>query len=648
MCGSNFFRSKTKKLNVRKLHIFLLLFIGFISNSLAQTDTLVYENEVLVKGLFRVRETAIGSKVILFNKEALDEYVSLHLGDLIQIPGKVYLKTFGGNGLSTLSIRGSSGSQNLVLWNGLPIQSSMLGLLDLSLIPSNFSSQISLELGGNSSSWGSGAVGGIIKLDNYSNFKDETKIDYASSLGSFGNLHQKIGLQLGNKNFQSHSQFIYQAADNDFTFKPLPTLPKKTQENAAFKQLAFMQSFYGRINLKHQINFHIWGQGSYKEIPALLTQQESEAYQNDENVRSVLHWQFYKLKQVLSAKAAYFIENQHFIDPLAQIDAQNNFSTFLGEFSFQRHLKHEQKIDLTSSNQFTKASSPSYKNDQHLLRTALLFAYSLNYKKIKLQASIREEWADKVFQIPTTYLGMNVNVNRFLTIHSKISRDFRLPSLNDRYWSPGGNPNLKAEQGWSEEIGLDFSFKKNDHVWYVTQTFYNRNMNNWIIWKPSLSNSFWEASNVAKVWSRGIETSFSYQFSKNSWKLRANANFSYNRSSYQIELKLPAIEKGDQLFYTPIFQTNLKVELSYKNLQLSYYHFYVSETLGANDVLPAYHFANILANYQWKHQKVAGSIFLTVNNIYNASYQVVERRPMAGTNYQLGMQIHFTQQKKSL
>jgi len=213
-----------------------------LASSYAQTDTLNYIPAVDIEG-FKVREGSVGCLVFKMDTVNQTDFPHASVGEVLQRKSNVYVKTYGGNSLSTLSIRGASGSQNLVTWNGLPIQSSMLGLLDLSLIPSSFADEIALEFGGNSSSWGSG-----------------------------GNLYQGLSFQIGNKYFQSRTQIVYQKAKNDIVFRLADHLPKQRQENASFEQPALLQTFAARPNQYNNIEFHLWLQKSQKEIPPTLAQ----------------------------------------------------------------------------------------------------------------------------------------------------------------------------------------------------------------------------------------------------------------------------------------------------------------------------------------------------------------------------------------
>ena len=66
----------------------------------------------------------------------------------------------------------------------------------------------------------------------------------------------------------------------------------------------------------------------------------------------------------------------------------------------------------------------------------------------------------------------------------QLSTLYRLPGLNDLYWMPGGNPDLKPEYGYSAEAGSKLSWKSQNKKTKVSfePTYFNRYIYNWIIW----------------------------------------------------------------------------------------------------------------------------------------------------------------------
>ncbi len=606
----------------------------------AQVDTSILIPAINVEG-FKVRESAIGGVVSEWDSAALQANPRASFGDILQSESNVFVKTYGNNSLSTLSVRGASASQTLVTWNGLPVQSTMLGLLDLSLIPGAFADKLQLETGGNSSSGGSGAIGGVLAFEQRTSFQHKVNINYASSFGSFGSLHQGLSLQFGNKFFQSRTQVVYQKATNNIRYEPAPGKPKLRQDNARFEQPAIMQTFAFQAKKHHLFEVHLWLQKSYKEIPATLTQSKSEAYQEDRFKRVMASYKFLKGKSKLNAKAGFFDDRQFYNDPQIVLSADNDFTNILTELNYAFQFNRKHLIELTNSNVITKAKSASYEQVEKLNRFALLFTYKMQLKKLAFQISVREEVANKKVLLPLGYAGLEYSFNKHFTLKSKLTRDFRLPTLNDLYWSPGGNVDLKAEQGWGQELSLEFDKKKGKHQFFARQTVYNRNINDWILWAPSTTNFYWEASNIAKVWSWGTETKLDYAYTQAKWHIGFTSLFSFTSSTYRIDLELPKINKGDQLLYTPKIQANNSIAFGFGPWSVDYSHMVVGETQAVNGVLEKYHVANLTNSFHFNQAKTATRLFVSINNIYNQNYIVVERRPSPGINYQIGMQLNF-------
>ena len=132
-------------------------------------------------------------------------------------------------------------------------------------------------------------------------------------------------------------------------------------------------------------------------------------------------------------------------------------------------------------------------------------------------------------------------------IKAKLSRDYRLPTLNDRFWIPGGNPSLKAENGWSQEI--TFSWNKNfrNWSWSYQVTGYNRLIHDWIIWVRKENQSFFSPENIAKVWSRGIEQNMKVTHSSANGSILSTffASYTFLKSTNEVDVTHPMLPKGN-------------------------------------------------------------------------------------------------------
>ena len=264
-----------------------LIFFGFLQG---QEDSVYQLSQVEIEAE-RIRENTIGSQVSRWEGKALRQFASLNLADFLQQEAGMYIKGYGLGSLSTSSIRGGNAGHTQVLWNGLPLQSPMLGQLDLALLPVHTAESIQFEKGGNTALWGSGAIGGLIAMDTEADFHNRLSLNSHTSLGSFGSFQQQLGLRLGNTEWQSHTKLSHYQARNDFLFEVAQGLPRRRQANAALSQQNLLQDFYWKPNVQNQFSLHLWRQESDREIPPTLVQNRSEARQEDAATRLIVEWE---------------------------------------------------------------------------------------------------------------------------------------------------------------------------------------------------------------------------------------------------------------------------------------------------------------------------------------------------------------------
>lgn len=65
------------------------------------------------------------------------------------------------------------------------------------------------------------------------------------------------------------------------------------------------------------------------------------------------------------------------------------------------------------------------------------------------------------------------------------------PTLNDLYFLPGGNPDLKSEHGFTYDVGLSFSVgKENVYALSGGINWFDSHIDDWIIWLPTTKGFF--------------------------------------------------------------------------------------------------------------------------------------------------------------
>lgn len=586
-----------------------------------------------------LRPNLTGNRSENWDSETLKKSIDANLADLLQNESGIFVKSYGNGSLATVSSRGGSAGHTAILWNGLPLQSPMLGLLDFSLIPTAAIDEAEVQFGGNSAAWGSGAIGGVISLKNEK--EDKAFAEIRSTIGSFGLFDQQIKTQLNFGNWKSVTRLFHRQAKNDFTWQVREDLPIKTMTNSKLNQNGILQEFYWSPKTNQQLAIRFWGQNSYKEIPPTSVQNSSSANQRDEALRFSADWKSTGNKIVWQIRSGAFRESILYKNYADGTRAPSHFWNFLGEGEGEYFLNKSNRFSFGASLNQTFAEIESYGSRKNQNRIAAFAGFRQNLNNWEFQLNLRQTLADGKLIPFVPALGFKGKLSKYFSVNGKISRNYRLPTLNDLYWIPGGNSDLLPESGWGQELGLSTNVDNAVGISYSV-TGFNRKVNNWIMWSPDPTKGYWSAQNITSVHSRGIEQRINANFQFKTWKFKLKGGYDFILSTNEIALRLPKIAEGEQLWYVPKNQAFGKIEIAYKNFEINYRHQFTGEVSTPNfSTLDNYHTGNFTAAFTPNFGHRSGRIFFSINNIWDVNYRVIEYRPMPGRHFQIGIITKF-------
>lgn len=619
-------------LNSSTYYFICCLYLFSTINLNAQVDT-VTTLPTIELNASRIKMAAFAGRSEDWKNNQIQKQSVSSLSDLLNRESGVFIKSYGLGSIATTAIRGASAGHTAVLWNGFQLQSPMLGLIDLSLIPINATEQLSVQYGGNTAIWGNGAIGGVLSFSNQKPVNKNALL-VGSKIGSFGKWDQLIQINIGNDKISSSTKFIHQQSTNNFKYSIRPDLPQRQQNHAKFSQQAIIHNLYYHINSKHKLNFHFWWQQTDREIPPTTTQTISEATQFDQATRASVQWNYINNNYSLSAKTGFFFEQLDYFDPRSSVESLSKFTSNITELEGQWHLKNKQKIHIGINNTITGINSNQYKAPTEN-RLSVFAAYHKSLGKWATQISLRQTLKANQLIPFVLSVGIEGQLTQSLLLKTKLSRNYRLPTFNDQYWPGGGNPELLAENGWSQELGLHY--RRAGFTYSITG--FNRLINNWILWGIREGENLFSANNIAKVWSRGIEQRIAWKYQKNKWSTRFSVGYDFIRSTNQIASETPRIEKGSQLFYVPKHRLFGNLSVAWNKWQISYQHNFTDTTLGINDNLKAYQLAHAKLSKQIDLTRFSSHLFFEISNVWNSNYRIIERRPMPSRHFNLGIQF---------
>lgn len=634
-----------------KRKLFSLIFCLFAMVSIAQDsyDTSIMLAEISINS-YRFEQFAEGSKRQNIDSTSKYNYQASTVAEALNSLSTLSLKSYGISGNTSISLRGTSSAHTAVLWNGISLQDPLNGGTNLELIPLQAIDEIVVQYGGSGALFGSGAIGGAIIMQSKAKFQTELKSEVNVGFGSFGNFFGQASIQKGGKKAAAALRFFYRQAENDFPFKNTQEYghPETKQSNAAVEYYGLSQDSRFSLAKNQQINTHFWFQKSTRELPPNMTSLFSNQVQTDEALRFTSDYSLFGEKTDLMARVALLSSKLIFNDSLNGIFAEHRSQSALIETEVNYRLRanhlanigiHE-RIDWGKSDNFAQLTSRN--------NLAVLLSYKIwnPRKTITVTSSIRQELIDKNWSQPTPSLGINYKLGELFQFSGKIARNYRQPTFNDLFWNGGfaqGNPDLLAESAWAQDLAARF-YKINDgNSISISLSLFNTYIKNMILWIPI--EGIWIPMNQKEVWSRGIETDFTYKKAWAGLKLKFDFHYSYNPSTIEkkAENETEAI-LNKQLVYSPKQQAKLLLSLNhhYGNLSIEQMLIGKRYTVADNSAsLNPYALTNIVLStkHQLKNQNIG--ISFRLNNLFNQDYQSMNNYALPGRNYQLSIHYNF-------
>ncbi len=123
-------------------------------------------------------------------------------------------------------------------------------------------------------------------------------------------------------------------------------------------------------------------------------------------------------------------------------------------------------------------------------------------------------------------LDLGIQLSDQLKAYGNLGITYRIPTYTDLYYSDQtteGNPYLKPEEAFAQEIGL----KYNSGKFTISVAIFNRDATNLIDYiKPDIATTKYTATNITKVKTRGFEVNTAYRFKIKEYN--QNLSFGYN------------------------------------------------------------------------------------------------------------------------
>ena len=485
---------------------------------------------------------AVGSARTELDSAVLAQYRGSNLAEVLQARTPLALKYYGPGQLATIALRGTSAQHTAVLWNGLNIMLPTLGQNDFALLPVGANTRVSIQPGPAAALYGNGAVGGAILLDAAPDWRPGARGSAQLDAGSFGlvggNLEARVAsaavavrVAAGYREARNNYSYVVQEARGPVRYSLL---------NAALRhQWSFSPDLAWRVGRAGELTAAAWLTDTDREIQSGTGIVGGQARERDQSRRLTVGYRHVAARGQWSGRAAWFEDVLNYRDGGAASNSRARTTQAQAEHTAALGVRGS--LRLGAEAQHFTAVVDGYGAVPVAENRAAAFAL-LRYDPrptLRLSANLRQaalpaglapltptvglEW-DLLHPAATAALADSVGAARTrglvgsqlptysfthsLTFRASAARSYRAPTLNERYWRPGGHPDLRPESGFGYEAGLRHGVAGPAGTMLATElTAFRQEVADWVQWLPSTNTGIWSPRNLRRVRSQGLEAS---------------------------------------------------------------------------------------------------------------------------------------------
>lgn len=538
-----------------------------------------------------------------------------------------YSKAYGVGGSSTVSLDGLPAHHTQLFWEGIPLNSAMHGTSDISLMPAYLFGGIRLNSDQYATRPASG-LGGNIQLDTTTPADSLSHIRLGQHIGSFSQYVTWANISYKAKRYYHTLITGYQTAQNDFYYRRPDTQLLEKMPDAPFEQCHILYQTLRKNKKKNgQFKFATWYQSTNRKLSPLTinSQLESHEQQKDVNWRNSATWMWRKSRWQTQTNVYYTLEYLRYQNQAIALDDTSLASTF-GMYH-QTEYWHNRKWQLGAqfSGSYAIAKVSAYDNilgKQNRIASGVWAKW--HFKQQWWALGSVQYGGQKAGLLPR--MEINYQAKNW-DWQIDLARYSRLPTLNEWFWQPEGNPQLQPEHGWGTKSRWYGQKKYGIHIWTTQLSVHYKQLNNWVSWLPELDN-------YGKVAAYGSEFRLGYALSHSLFPFQIQAAYYFT----QIEPLGNNPILGKKALYMPTHKGQVFASLGYKNMRLLAVQQFVGQRYYTElNALPSYLLTDIQGQYNLKIRRFVLEFSMQVNNILNTDYAWVAFRPMPRRNYQFAV-----------
>ena len=645
----------------------------------AQTvdSTKTYHIEEVSVSAQRIRKEVI--PVQMLAGEELQKLSVHSVADAIRYFSGIQIKDYGGiGGLKTVNIRGLGTQHVGVFYDGVQLGNAQNGQIDLGRFSLDNMEAVSLYNGQKSAIFQSAkdfaSAGSIYMTARHPSFGEgqNYRLKGTFKTGSFGLVNPSVLLEHRLSKQVSGSlsaEYMYTSGKYKFRYRQKNGYDiTETRKNGDVEAIRAEYGLFGDMQ-GGEWKAKAYLYNSERGLPGAAVRETGDFVHEDRQWDTNFflqgsfrkHWGNYSLQT--NGKYAY--DYLHYLsDPRLDVTTMyvnNHYRQHELYFSAANMLNILPfwSADVSVDFQWNKLNADLVNFVYPCRYTALVAAATaLHFERFKLQASLLGTFVHETTKVPNAAAGDKHKYtptvvaswqpfkNEDLNLRAFYKKIFRMPTLNDLYYTFIGNIDLNPEYTTQYDIGVTYSRKFRGgypaRLEFQADAYYNE-VTDKIVAMPTSNQFRWTMVNLGYVEMHGVDVALQTE-----WHLlkdlKANLRVNYTYEKAQDFTDPESQWYGGQIPYIPWHSGSAILGGSYKSWDWNYSFIYTGERYEAvanipeNYSQPWYtHDMSLSKSFQWN--RVGMRVTAEVNNIFNQQYEVVQCYPMPGTNFKIKINL---------
>ena len=554
----------------------------------------------------------------VISAEFIKNSAATNVADLLQQVAGVDIRRRGTAGSQAdLYIRGGGFDQTLLLIDGIKMDDAQTGHHTMNAaLPIEVIERIEIIKGPAARVFGQNAFTGAINIVTKSTLENTTSVNIEA--GSFGQLNGSVtvGKEFENSSIIAHVGILTSDGyrhNSDYENK---NYLLKGVFNKKEQPIELIATFFDKKFGANGFYASATATEQYEETQSSLFGASTTFRTEKFKITPRVYWKRGQDEYVYIRDNPSVYRNLHITNKVG-VETNASYTSDIGITGFGVDIS---RVFISSNN--------LGKRNRTMANLFLEHRFKLADSKIDITPGVAVTYFSdfKFHAFPGLDIGFKLSDN--LKAYGNLGVTYRIPTYTDLYYndrSTIGNSNLKPEEAFAQEIGLKF----NSGRFTSSVAIFNRDADNLIDFiRPDVTSKY-EATNIAKVNTKGFELNTDYRFKLN--EFNQTLSFGYNYLNDDILDQNKDLSRYSLNTLKHQFITRFESKL-FKNVRQNIIYKHAERTIGTSyNVWDA---SVIVAVNKF-------NFTVTANNIFNAEYIESGFVPMPPSSLLFGLRYNL-------